>query len=70
MVFYGILDLMSAPVFLFGYIALVSSVDEAVLRTTAFGSAARGENVEQQPAPTKAAPGQPQQTSGNAGQNA
>ncbi|KAF8131928.1 hypothetical protein EV363DRAFT_1449630 [Boletus edulis] len=59
MVFYGILDILSGPVFLFGFIVYVMQFDEQQLGETAFGGTNRGEVVQQQKPP-----------SGNAGGNA
>lgn len=46
MVFYGILDILSAPVFLLFFMVYLTGFTEQDLRTTAFGSTDRGEYVE------------------------
>jgi bacteriorhodopsin len=46
MVFYGILDLLSAPVFLLFFMVYLTGFTEQDLSTTAFGSTDRGEYVE------------------------
>ena len=60
MVFYGILDIMSAPVFLLGFIVYLTQFDDQQLSATAFGTTDRGEDVEQQAAPLPQKPPQPQ----------
>ncbi|KAG6382143.1 hypothetical protein JVT61DRAFT_787 [Boletus reticuloceps] len=61
MVFYGILDILSGPVFLFGFIAYVMPFGPQQLQDTAFGGTNRGEEgvpvVQQQKAPAANAGG-------------
>ena len=59
MVFYGILDILSGPVFLLGYMVYLGTLDEQDIRSTAFGATDRGEDVEppQKGPPQPTAPG-------------
>jgi len=60
MVFYGILDLLSGPVFLLSFIAFLEGLTDQQLRTTAFGTSDRGENgvsVQKGPQPAVPPPG-------------
>lgn len=61
MVFYGILDLLSGPVFLFAFMAHVSGFDTQTLAATGLGNAQRGTYEERQQPQHQQKVSQPQQ---------